>query len=308
VDGDCFIYGSVHVKMPRRDVVERVLGIVDYVLLEGLSVKNWRELVRRDWGTMIVVVGLLAYFKILRLLTKAASLYYRSRYGIEFRGDMMYVAELARRMGKRVERVDEDLLSIYERNREVFRPRLTSILLVLLLCFVVYDLWATAVGFLTGHYAQATKWFISTLLTIAVTPILLTAPFINAATTIRDAKLINRVQELIDQGHKVLIVRGERHVEYIVGELRKRGIECEELNKASPHRPSTTTERFEAFAQHIAQPHPDPGSMSILRSLDLPWYYIVKIVVGVSDPWLPFRGSRTTSTAPLLIPLLSRWV
>jgi hypothetical protein len=48
VGDDCFIYGSVHVKMPRRDVVERVLGIVDYVLLEGLNEKNWRELVSRD--------------------------------------------------------------------------------------------------------------------------------------------------------------------------------------------------------------------------------------------------------------------
>jgi Na+/melibiose symporter-like transporter len=230
VDGDCLIYGSVHVKMPRRDVVERVLGIVDYVLLEGLGVRNRRELVRRDWGTMIVVVGLLTYFKILRLLTKAANLYYRSRYGIDFKGDMRYVAELARRVGKRVEIVDEDLLSIYERNREVFRPRLVLVLLVLLLCFVVYGLWATAVGFLTGHYAQATTWLTSLLLTIAVTPILLTAPLINAATTMRDTKLIDRVQELINQGHKVLIVRGERHVEYIVGELRRRGVECEVLS------------------------------------------------------------------------------
>ena len=83
--------------MPRRDVVECVLGVVDYVLLEGLGVRNWRELVRRDWRTVIVVVGLLTYFKILHLLTKIAGLYYRLRYGIDFKGDMMYVAELARR-------------------------------------------------------------------------------------------------------------------------------------------------------------------------------------------------------------------
>jgi uncharacterized integral membrane protein len=218
----CFIYGSVHVKMPRRDVVERVLGIVDYVLLEGLSV--------RDWGTMIVVVGLLTYFKILRLLTRIACPYYRLRYGIDFKGDMRYVAELARRVGERVERVDEDLLSIYERNREVFRPRLTSILLVLLPCFVVHDLWAAAVGFLIWHYTEATIWLTSLLLTIAGIPIILIAPFINAAMTLRDTKLINRAQELVSQGHKVLIVRGERHVEYIVGELRRRGVECEVLS------------------------------------------------------------------------------
>jgi len=230
VDNDCFIYGSNHAKMPRRDVVERVLGVVDYVLLEGLGVRDWRELVRRDRRTVIVVVGLLTYFKILRFLTRIASLYYRSRYGIDFRGDMRYVAELARRVGKRVERVDEDLLSIYERNREVFRPRLVLILLVLLPCFVVYGLWATAVGFLTGHYVQATIWLTSLLLTIVVIPIILIAPFINAATTMRDAKLINRVQELINQGYKVLVVRGKGHVKYIVNELRRRGIECEDLS------------------------------------------------------------------------------
>jgi hypothetical protein len=151
-------------------------------------------------------------------------------YGIDFRSDTKYVIELVKRVDRRVERVDEDLLSIYEKNREVFRPRLVLILLVLPLCFVVYGLWATTVGFLTGHYAQATKWFISTLLTIAVIPIILTAPFINAATTMRDAKLINRVQELINQGHKVLIVRGEEHVNYIVSELRRHGVECEVLS------------------------------------------------------------------------------
>jgi hypothetical protein len=145
------------------------------------------------------------------------------------------------------------LLSIYERNREVFRPRLVLFLLVFLLCFVVVrDLWVTAVGFLTGHYAQATMWLTSTLLTIVVIPIILTAPFINAAMTIRDTKLINRVQELINQGYKVLVVRGKGHVKYIVNELRRRGIECEDLNKVSPHKPSTTPERFEAFTQHIA--------------------------------------------------------
>jgi len=218
--------------MPRRDVVERALGVVDYVLLEGLGARNWRELVRRDWRTVIVVVGLLTYFKILHLLTKIAGLYYRLRYGIDFKGDMMYVAELARRAGKRVETVDEDLLSIYEKDRQVFKPRLVLILLVLPLSFllVLYGLWATAVGFLIGRYTQATIWLACTSLTIVVTPPIFARSFINATMTIRDAKLINRVQELINQGHKVLVVRGKGHVDYIVRELRRRGVECEVLN------------------------------------------------------------------------------
>jgi len=71
----------------------------------------------------------------------------------------------------------------------------------------VYGLWVTAVGFLIGHYVQATIWLTLTLLTIVVIPLLLIAPFINVAMTIRDAKLINRVQDLINQGYKVLVVR-----------------------------------------------------------------------------------------------------
>jgi len=207
---------------------------------KAFDVSNWRELIKRDWRTVIVVVGLLTYFKILHLLTKIVGPYYRLRYGIDFKGDMMYVAELARRAGKRVETVDENLLSIYEKDREVFKPRLVLILLVLPLSFlVVYGLWAAAVGFLVGRYAQATIWLACTLLTIVVTPPIFARSFINATMTIRDAKLINRVQELINQGHKVLVVRGKGHVDYIVRELRRRGVECEVLNQASPHRPST---------------------------------------------------------------------
>jgi hypothetical protein len=243
VSGDCFIYGSLHVKMPRRDVVERVLGVVDYVLLEGFDASNWRELIKRDWRTAIVAVNLLIYQALYRLPIMIASLYYRLRYGIDFRGDMRYVAKLARRAGRRVETVDENLLSIYEKDREVFSPRLILIPLILLLC-CAFALSVAAVRFLIGHYAQATiqltliLTFVVVIIIVA-NPLILTDPFIKATKTIRDAKLINRVQELVSQGHKVLVVRGEEHVDYIVSELRRRGVECEVLNQASPHRPST---------------------------------------------------------------------
>jgi len=115
VSGDCFFYGSFHVQMPRRDVVERALGVVDYVLLEGFDASNWRELIKRDWRTAIVAVNLLIYQALYRLPIMIASLYYRLRYGIDSRGDMRYVAKLARRAGRRVETVDENLLSIYEK-------------------------------------------------------------------------------------------------------------------------------------------------------------------------------------------------
>jgi len=229
--------------MPRRDIVERVLGVVDYVLLEGLDVSNWRELIKRDWRTAIVAVNLLIYQTLYRLPIMIASLYYRLRYGIDFRGDMRYVAKLARRAGKRVETVDEDLLSIYEKDREVFSPRLILIPLIVLLGSVS-ALCATVIRFLIEHYARGTIWLIFILIFIVVIiffagPAVLTDPFIKATKTIRDTKLINRVQELVSQGHKVLVVRGEEHVDYIVSELRRRGVECEVLNQASPHRPST---------------------------------------------------------------------
>jgi hypothetical protein len=247
VGDDCFIYGSNHVKMPRRDVVERVLGIVDYVLLEGLGVRNWRELVKKDWRTIIVVIILLIYFKALRLLTKIVSLYYRLRYGIDFKGDMEYVAELANNRHIKIETVDEDLVGIYEKDREAFTGILWrnlfwtfSIIGAVILIFLKHILWfipPTSLVFIILKY-------ILLLLSVAfiIMPILAIPELFRRKTmTIRDAKLINRVQELINQGHKVLIVRGEEHIEYIVGELRRRGVECEDLNQASPHRPSTAS-------------------------------------------------------------------
>jgi len=199
-------------------------------------------LIKRDWKTAIVIVSLLIYQALYRLPIMIASLYYRLRHGINFRGDMRYVAELARRAGKRVETVDEDLLSIYEKNRKVFSPRLVLDDLIILLGLVSV-LSLVAVRFLTAHYVRATIWLILTSIVATIFfagPVVLADSFIDATKTIRDAKLVNRVQELVSQGHKVLVVRGEEHVNYIVGELRRRGVECEVLNQASPHRPSIT--------------------------------------------------------------------
>jgi hypothetical protein len=218
--------------MPRRDAIERALGVVDYVLLEGLGTRDWRELVRRDWRTAIVVIGSLTYFKLLHLLIRAAGLYYRLRYGTDFKGDMRYVAELAERVGKRVETVDEDLLSIYEKSREAFKLRLTSILL-LFGCgvgLVVLGLLVSVVEFLAGLYVRVTISLAFTVVGIVAILLILPKDFINATITIRDRKLINRVQELINQGHKVLVVRGKLHVKYLVDELRRHGIECEDLS------------------------------------------------------------------------------
>ena len=217
--------------MPRRDAIERALGVVDYVLLEGFSTRGWRELVRRDWKTAIMVVGLLTYIKIFHLIIKTANLYYRLRHGTDFKGDMEYVEELARRMGKRVETVDEDLLSIYEKSREAFKLRLTSKLWVLPFGIAVCGLLVVSVvEFLAGLYVQATISLAFTVAGIVAILLILPKDFINATITIRDRKLINRVQELINQGHKVLVVRGSKHVKYIDNELRRRGIECEELS------------------------------------------------------------------------------
>jgi hypothetical protein len=214
--------------MPRRDVVERVLGVVDYVLLEGLGVRDWRELVKRDWRTIIVVIILLIYFKALRLSVRIMNLHYRLRYGIDFKGDMEYVAELANNMSRntnrhiKIETVDESLVSIYEKDREAFTGILWR-----------NPFWAfSIIGAVILILLKHILWFIPPIsLVFIIMPILAIPELFRLKTmTIRDAKLINRVQELINQGHKVLIVRGEEHVKYIVGELRRRGVECEDLS------------------------------------------------------------------------------
>jgi len=143
---------------------------------------------------------------------------------------MRYVAELAERVGKRVETVDEDLLSIYEKSREAFKPRLTSILGVLLLGIYGYVLGVIAGKFLAWHYVQDIIYLALTVVVILVILLIFLNDFVNATMKIRDRKLINRVQELINQGHKVLVVRGSKHVKYIDNELRRRGIECEDLS------------------------------------------------------------------------------
>jgi len=88
--------------------------------------------------------------------------------------------------------------------------------------------------------------------------------FVDATKTIRDRKLINRVQELINQGHKVLVVRGKLHVKYIVDELRRRGIECEDLSGAS----LCDLLLFLSDSRHLLSTSPSliltPGSMSAL--------------------------------------------
>jgi len=195
--------------MPRRDVVERVLGVVDYVLLEGLSVRNWRELVRRDWRTIIVVIILLIYFKALRLSVRIMNLHYRLRYGIDFKGDIEYVAELANNMSRntnrhiKIETVDEDLLSIYEKDREAFTGILWrnpfwafSIIGAVILILLKHILWfipPISLVFIILKYI-----LLPLSVAFIIMPILAIPELFRLKTmTIRDTKLINRVQELI---------------------------------------------------------------------------------------------------------------
>jgi molybdopterin-guanine dinucleotide biosynthesis protein len=36
--GRCYIYGSMHIKMAREEILRELLNKVDYVLLEGFNV------------------------------------------------------------------------------------------------------------------------------------------------------------------------------------------------------------------------------------------------------------------------------
>jgi hypothetical protein len=84
--GKCYIYGSMHIKMPRKDILRELLSKVDYVLLEGFNVGDWRSLIRRKPSVTLIVLGVLTYFTILDLHVRVIDKWYRLRGKPPFRG------------------------------------------------------------------------------------------------------------------------------------------------------------------------------------------------------------------------------
>jgi hypothetical protein len=232
--GACYIYGSVHVEIPRVDLLEKLVGRVSYVLLEGVRSSGLWRLVRRypSLAPGILLLRATLWFIGLRVRLEGW------RRGVEFAGDMEYVASFFRRRDPqvRVEVVDASLGELVEVSKRVFLvltvlATVMAVALAFLLAYpvrlVLLILNTAQSGLLLG--ADGIRSFQASALAL---PLALAAYVIALykLSSIRDRKLIDRAVELVSGGHDVLIVRGGMHVKHIVEELRRRGVACEILN------------------------------------------------------------------------------
>jgi hypothetical protein len=198
----CYIFGSVHVQVPRS--IEKLLSEVECVLLEHVDTSRWRLVVRRDPTALPLTLSLLAYLSLLGLWQRKRG------------GDMGYVYERAKEMGKCAKFVDAGIDELHEKARWIFTLSFAMSSLIIIyyaLAYAKYGLLPLLGGVVLG--------------VIVSIPLLLVF-FAIATMRVRDLKVIEEAYRLItEQGRSVLIVRGELHVKFIAQELRKRGIECE---------------------------------------------------------------------------------
>ena len=198
----CYICGSVHVRVPRG--IEKLLSEVECVLLEHVDTSRWRLVVRRDPTALPLTLLLLAYLSLLG--------FWQRKRG----GDMGYVYERAKEMGKCAKFVDAGIDELHEKARWIFTLSFAMSSLIIIHCalaYAKYGLLPLLGGVVIGIVA-------SSLLNLAL--------FMFTTMRVRDLKVIEEAYRLItEQGRSVLIVRGELHVKFIAQELRKRGIECE---------------------------------------------------------------------------------
>jgi hypothetical protein len=230
--GKCYIYGSVHIKMPREDIIRELLSKVDYVLLEGFDKKNWRSVIRRKPSATLIVLGFFAYSAILYLTIRAMGMWYRLQGKPRFRGDMEYVRDYAVKMGKRVEVVDASL-------DEVFSEQLVNLKLtlqrrsILFAIFIIITILSTPLLYIMYYYyymhiMHNPFMIVFTIVTILVVPIIVRfAVFTGSINEFRDTKVVKRTKELIEMGYNVLIVRGKKHIPFLTSELQKHSIICE---------------------------------------------------------------------------------
>jgi hypothetical protein len=228
--GVCYIYGSIHVEIPRVDLLEKLVGRVSYVLLEGVRSSGLWRLVRRHPSLAPGILLLRFYLWLTGLHARLKGW----RRGVEFAGDMEYVAAFFRRRDPqvRVEVVDASLGELVEVGRGVFL-RLTASAMVIKATFALLLVHLVLTMTQPNVLLSATIIGICGFLFIVFAAILAPAS-VKALhyqlSPIRDRKLIDRVVELASGGHGVLIVRGKKHVGYIVEELRRQGVACEILN------------------------------------------------------------------------------
>jgi hypothetical protein len=208
----CYIYGSVHVRVPRG--IEKLLNEVECVLLEHVDTSRWRLVVKRDPTALPLSFSILFYFFLLGLCQRKSG------------GDMDYVNKRAKEMDKCVKFVDAGIDELHEKARWIF-TLFSAISLISLvvspfiiiscaLAYAEYGLLPLLGGAVVGVIASISL-NLSIILVFAI-----------ATMKMRDLKVVEEAYRLItEHGRGVLIVRGERHVKFIAQELRKRGIECE---------------------------------------------------------------------------------
>ncbi|MCC5998246.1 MAG: hypothetical protein LM573_04145, partial [Thermofilum sp.] len=124
----CYIYGFIHILLPH---LENALDKVDVVLLEGFLIREWEKLVRKDPVTIVSILGVLFSLLVEKIAFGITRWYYKVFRGIEFKGDMYYVATLAKERGKIIERTDSDFHEVYALKKSVYVEVFTIFILFL---------------------------------------------------------------------------------------------------------------------------------------------------------------------------------
>jgi len=228
--GRCYIYGSIHIKTPREDIIREILGRVDYVLLENFSTVGWRSLIRKRPSVTLLILGALTYHFILRMSIRIMDKWYRLKGKSRFIGDMNYVSDYAVKLGKRVEVADASL-------NEVFSTQLVNLGHILGVCNkIAVSLLIVIIGLIyvyiiSGLYFYEPYFYVMVIAMIVAIILYIILKcfklFAEGIKEFRDAKVIKRTKELVEMGYNVLIVRGKQHIEYLSNELRKHSIVCE---------------------------------------------------------------------------------
>jgi uncharacterized membrane protein len=222
--------------MPREEVLRELLSRVDYVLLEGFNVGDWRSLIKKKPSATLIVIGVLTYFTILDLLVKVMDKRYRLQEKPPFRGDIEYVRDYAVKLGKRVEVVDASLYEVFSEQLVNLKLTLQKFnigfaILIIILSTLLYTL---PYMYMFYTYVNPIPYPFLLLMIVLIIVIILVIPitvclaaFVGNINEFRDTKAVKRAKELIEMGYSVLIVRGKKHMPFLTSELQKHSIICE---------------------------------------------------------------------------------
>ena len=227
--GACYIYGSEHTKIPREDILEGLVGRVDYVLLEGVNISGLWRLARKHLSIALGLLSLLVVQKLFKLW----SWFEGRREGVKFVGDMEYVRGFfaSRDPRVRVEFVDASLEELVATHgREFIMMSISSAYFLAVALYVIcHSLLAPSLRSLSTTHITTLALY-SALVLALIPAIVIYLKALLKLIPARDRKLVDRVVELARRGRRVLVVRGRGHVPYIREELRKRSVDCEVLN------------------------------------------------------------------------------